>query len=468
MQQNSFKKKRCHNGNNCKYLMYSYCPLYHYKNQCQIKCPLGLTCYRIKYGKNSPYKCPFIHNQSDYDNTINQIYPKVQCDKLTKNICQNNNCQYYHSDDNFDIHSLCLNFSNCPHILKYKNSCRSYHLPGDATISVFLHILKYSINHKHVYYMNLICESIQLNWNEICKYIKCLDNDTIISNSQLYDIIVDNIYIVSVLIGQFIDHSRCRYRDIIIIENYNKLIQSGQHMVLLHDKTCDCCNDAQEVLISHTNCLHNICINCFIYQLDQSKLNGSISADGIKCVFCKSYSYSLHDLRNIANVNESCDIQSINYSINEIESINNTIIVPSHQSIINNLVKLVELSIITSHCPKCDRTFHDNDACRLVTCTCGIKFCAYCQKINANHWHVANCQLRPINTNDTFSSEDAFYVTRNTTIGIRLNSIIDGFWKIYGSKIGCSHTIKLYSKLNAIYNSFNTYKHVKISLPWKN
>ena len=38
-----------------------------------------------------------------------------------------------------------------------------------------------------------------------------------------------------------------------------------------------------------------------------------------------------------------------------------------------------------------------------------------------------NCQL--INTNDTFSSEDAFYVTRNTTIGIRLNSILMDFGK---------------------------------------
>lgn len=464
-----FKNKTCQNNNNCKYFMYSYCQLYHCKKQQLIKCPLGISCYRIKFGTKSRFKCPFIHDQSDYKNMVDQIYPKVQCNKLTKDKCDTDNCKYYHSDDNYDIQSICLNFSSCSKLLIFGNTCKYYHLPGDSTITIYLHILKYSIDNESVYNMNLICELMQLDWKEICKYIKCLDCNIIPSNNQLYKLIVDNIYLVSMILGKFIDSNRFKCRDFVIIENYNKIKKSNCKMLVLSNKICDCCNDVQDTIITHTDCKYNTCIYCFNEQLNQSKINGSIDEDGIKCVFCKSYKYDCIDLKNIVNHSKCCEIQSISHTINEIESITNesTIVIPNNTNIIDMLIKLIELSIITSHCPICYRTFYDNDACRLVTCTCGVEFCAYCQKINANHLHVANCQLRPINTNDTFSSEIAFNITRYAITGIRINSVIDEFWKIYGSKIECIHTLELFNKLNKIYDDVDYQVIVKLKLPWQ-
>jgi len=53
-------------------------------------------------------------------------------------------------------------------------------------------------------------------------------------------------------------------------------------------------------------------------------------------------------------------------------------------------------NILTLHCPACDLAFVDYDACALLKCHCGVRFCGFCLQPNATHEHVALCPENPL------------------------------------------------------------------------
>jgi hypothetical protein len=81
-------------------------------------------------------------------------------------------------------------------------------------------------------------------------------------------------------------------------------------------------------------------------------------------------------------------------------------------------VHIVE-TLLTLHCPRCDKAFLDFDACFALRCggQCGTHFCAYCLKDcgtreeggwEGSHQHVGQCQFNIAPGKDVFGKEEMF------------------------------------------------------------
>ena len=65
------------------------------------------------------------------------------------------------------------------------------------------------------------------------------------------------------------------------------------------------------------------------------------------------------------------------------------------RAIADDVVHIIE-TILTLRCPTCNLAFVDFDACALLQCRCGVKFCGFCLRPNATHGHVAECRENPL------------------------------------------------------------------------
>lgn len=77
------------------------------------------------------------------------------------------------------------------------------------------------------------------------------------------------------------------------------------------------------------------------------------------------------------------------------------------RAIADDVVHIIE-TILTLRCPTCNLAFVDFDACALLQCRCGVKFCGFCLRPNATHDHVAECRENPLHGR----GEQGVYVTR--------------------------------------------------------
>jgi len=77
------------------------------------------------------------------------------------------------------------------------------------------------------------------------------------------------------------------------------------------------------------------------------------------------------------------------------------------RAITDDVVHIVD-TILTLRCPACQLAFVDFDACALLQCRCGVKFCGFCLHPNATHGHVAECRENPLHGR----GEQGVYVTR--------------------------------------------------------
>ena len=64
-------------------------------------------------------------------------------------------------------------------------------------------------------------------------------------------------------------------------------------------------------------------------------------------------------------------------------------------AIADDVVHIID-TILTLRCPVCQLAFVDFDACALLQCRCGVKFCGFCLHPNATHDHVAECRENPL------------------------------------------------------------------------
>ena len=65
------------------------------------------------------------------------------------------------------------------------------------------------------------------------------------------------------------------------------------------------------------------------------------------------------------------------------------------RAIADDVVHIID-TILTLRCPTCNLAFVDFDACALLQCRCGVKFCGFCLHPNATHDHVAECRENPL------------------------------------------------------------------------
>lgn len=71
----------------------------------------------------------------------------------------------------------------------------------------------------------------------------------------------------------------------------------------------------------------------------------------------------------------------------------------------------IQENILQKKCPSCSLVFYANDACRAITCECGVNFCGFCLKkfdsSSITHDHVRKCEYNP-EKGYLFVSDDKF------------------------------------------------------------